>query len=75
MIRPPLVGWLVVGMLLSFAAWGAFGTVAFARRGKQERRAGLLADSLDALLARGRCVWVAPEPARASPPADTVRRR
>src|SRR3990167_4584273 len=59
-------------MLLAFIAWGAFGTVAFAHRHAEERRAQLLGDSLQQLLTSGRCVWIPPEPAATSPPAYAI---
>lgn len=57
----------VVGLLLAFRV---------ARDARTDiRYAHALADSLDALITTGRCVWVAGPPKPRRPPADTVGRR
>lgn len=66
-MRPPHVGWILLGGLLAFATWGAFGWAAFTHRGVEEGRWRVAADSLESLIQSGRCVWIAPR--------DTVRRR
>lgn len=65
-LEPPRLGWLIVGMLVAFIAWGAFGTVAFSHRSVEEQRWRAAADSVEAILQSGRCVWIQPR--------DTVRR-
>lgn len=64
-LEPPRLGWLILGMLVAFAAWGVFGTVAFTHRSSEQRHYQVMADSLETLI-NGRCVWIQPR--------DTVRR-
>lgn len=66
-LEPPRVGWLVVGMLAAFIAWGAFATVTMTQRSNEQRQYAEMRDSLQVLISTGRCVWIQPR--------DTVRRR